>query len=160
MNISNEYKTLKRFLLALEFYIYKSTEEFTIWKNPKKSIVYQINLSNNRKQYLNESIKRFQKLIKGNFTSEELEILLTHFYQDNKIRFNKRGREKILRINPSFEKELEREILSYLIPKKTTAVYVEYTTPIDFSKQLIVKINNSFKKKLDKEISSHIKKSK
>ena len=157
MIVNEVYKILERFLIALGFEVVNSSDEIIVWKQHIKSISYQIDKKNNRKSYLNESIKRFNKLAKDNFSSQELQNLLINFNKGNKISFIRKGNTKILKINKSFEKELEIKILSYLIPKKTKYDHLEYTTPIEFSKLLIENIKKNFKKNLDKEITSFTK---
>lgn len=154
----NSYQTLTRYLIALGFEKVNSSGKVCLWEQSVKSINFEINLSFESQNYLQHTIKRFLKLIKDNFTSEELQHLLMNFIKENKIRFSKSGKIKILKIETNGENELETKILSSLLYKNQKKSHFEYTTPFEFTERLKTDIKNKFVKQIDKEIATTIKK--
>ena len=155
----NSYQTLTKYLIALGFEKVNNSGKVCVWEQSVKSINFEINLSFQSQNYLQHTIKNFLKLIKDNFTSKELQHLLMNFVKENKIRFNKSGKVKILKIETNGENELETRILSSLLYKNHKNSYFEYTTPFEFTERLKTDIKNKFVHQIDKEIATTIKKS-
>ena len=70
-------------------------------------------------------------MILENFTSDEIKQSLKIFLNVNKVRFNKRDKTKILRINTNNKLDLEGSLLNSLLPEDYQRTIMDYTTPIE-----------------------------
>ena len=149
---NQNYETIKKFLIALGFENIESSRNRFSWIHREKSIDYHLDPNNNGIDIFKDSIKKFLRLIKENFSSIELNDLLTPLLKENKIRFKKIGKSKILRIEPIEEKNLDSRILFHFLPEKTKKFYFDYNTPLEFNEELKNRIENKFSENLEKEI--------
>ena len=156
MTDNKNYKTLKSFLVSLGFEHEKNFDIYEIWSHPKKSINYQTYSHFNKINSLKKSTREFLKLIKENFSQDELQNFLKPFLKKNKINFYVRNKEKILRMETYKEKEFETFLLGELLPEKTKSTYFDYSTPIEFSKKLKKCVQNKFVSSIDEEIKKSI----
>ena len=61
--------------------------------------------------WFDDAKRQFQKLISSNFDNDELNELLKPLLRKNKVKFNKQGKLRVLRIEGDFETNLLRDIL-------------------------------------------------
>lgn len=154
--LEEDINTIKRFLVALGFEKIKTSETTELWENSTKSITFQINKNYKRHNYLEHSKNKFRELILENFTSDEIKQSLKIFLNVNKVRFNKRDKTKILRINTNNKLDLEGSLLNSLLPEDYQRTIMDYTTPIEFTESLTKNIKNKFLKQLDEEIINKV----
>jgi len=154
--LEEDINTIKRFLVALGFEKIKTSETTEVWGNSTKSITFQISKNYKRHNYLEHSKNKFRELIIENFTSDEIKQSLKIFLNVNKVRFNKRDKTKILRINTNNKLDLEGSLLNSLLPEDYQRTIMDYTTPIEFTESLTKNIKNKFLKQLDEEIINKV----
>ena len=79
MGYEKDKKTFKKFLTASDFESDRMTKHSEIWKQPEKSLTFQMSGSPISQSWLNNAISEFHKLVAGNFTYDELQELLKPF---------------------------------------------------------------------------------
>ena len=81
------------------------------WRHSEKGIFYQMSSSPSGNAWYDDARRQFQKLISSNFDTDELNELLRPLLKKNKVKFNKQGKLRVLRIGGDFETNLIRDLI-------------------------------------------------
>jgi uncharacterized protein (UPF0297 family) len=133
MSHPKEKKVFIKYLTALEFELVRKTKHSELWKHFAKSISFQLSGTPSNIAWLHDAKRQFQKLISSNFDKDELKELLKPFFKKHKVRFNKQGQLRLLRVEGDLETEMLRDLLIEEIP-------VSNEDDFEFSDELKTKI--------------------
>ena len=133
MSSPKEKKVFIKYLTALEFELVRKTKHSELWKHFAKSISFQLSGSPSSHNWIHDAKRQFQKLISSNFDKDELQNLLEPFIKKQKVRFNKQGQLRLLRVEGDLETEMLRDLLIEEIP-------VSNEDDFEFSDELKTKI--------------------
>ena len=111
MSFEKEKKVLKKVMIALDFEFDRQVKHGERWKNYEKGIFYQLSGSPSNNGWFDDARRQFQKLIQSNFDTVELNEKLKPLLRKNKVKFNKQGKIRVLRIEGDFETNLLRDLL-------------------------------------------------
>ena len=126
-------KVITMFLTILGFNYLSKGKHGEIWRHNSKNIITNITRSSNDLRWFFNWKESFGILIKENFSTIEIEILMERYIRKRKVKFTDDGKLRILRADPSvasgedFVKEnsdeiwvtfydVEGELLSELLP--------------------------------------------
>ena len=112
MSSPKEKKVFIKYLTALEFELVRKTKHSELWKHIAKSISFQLSGSPSSHNWIHDAKRQFQKLISSNFDKDELQNLLEPFIKKQKVRFNKQGKIRVLRISGDLETNILRDLLT------------------------------------------------
>jgi len=111
MSVEKYNRVFKKIMTPLGFLFERKTKHGERWKHPEKGIFYQLSGSPSGNAWFDDARRQFQKLISSNFDTDELNELLKPLLRKNKVKFNKQGKIRVLRIGGDFETNLIRDLI-------------------------------------------------
>ena len=111
MQVEKQNRVFKKILTPLGFLFERKTKHGERWKHPVKLVYFQMSGSPSGNSWFDDAKRQFQKLISSNFDNDELNELLKPLLRKNKVKFNKQGKLRVLRIEGDFETNLLRDLL-------------------------------------------------
>jgi hypothetical protein len=111
MSVEKYNRVFKKIMKPLGFEFERLVKHGERWKHPEKGIFYQMSGTPSGNAWFDDARRQFQKLISSNFDTDELNELLKPLLKKNKVKFNKQGKLRVLRIGGDFETNLIRDLI-------------------------------------------------